>query len=77
MMNNSRLRTAATLAGIALAMTACTTTFTDDELPEEGREEAEAAKSEESYDEGVSERGGENTQALEEEAEWNWEDANR
>jgi hypothetical protein len=68
---------AAALAGIALAIAACTTTYTDDELPEQGREEAEAASSEEEYDEGVAERGGENAQALEEEAEWNWEDANR
>jgi hypothetical protein len=76
-MRRHRVGRVAVTAGIALAIAACTTTYTDDELPEEGREEAEAAQSEEEYDEAVTERGGENAKALEDEAEWNWEDANR
>jgi hypothetical protein len=77
-MSLSRIRIATVTAGIALA--ACTTTYTEaelaEDLPADAKEEASSEKSALEYDKGVEEIGGENAQALDEEAEWNWESAN-
>jgi len=75
-----RIRSTATLMGAALAIAACTTTYTEGELAKEEPEQATAATDEEKsaleYDKEVDEEGGDNAQSLEGEAEWNWESAN-
>jgi hypothetical protein len=60
-----------------LATSGCTTTYTGGELAAQGQEEAHEATSEESYDKEVTEEGGDNVEATDEEIEWNVDNEDR
>jgi hypothetical protein len=60
---------AGSIGSLALGVLACTTTFTDAELAEEGRREDAAARGEAMEEMEIMEEGGVNDRALDEAAE--------